>query len=158
MFERSCPREPDVRLMARDGGDRAALREHVAECAVCQETLAVSAYMVEVSALPLSKPSTLEPRDLWWKAQLLSRWDAQRQAAAPIEVGEQVQIGIGVVGIVALLVYLWRGLATWTTASPGAAPWVLTQLPQTLTAVVIVSILLLVVTAAVAIRGFVAEE
>lgn len=158
MWERSCPREAEVRRMARNDADSAALREHLVRCPVCRDTLAVWECMQDVAALPLPRPSAIEPKDLWWKAQLLSRWDAQRQAAAPIEVGEQVQIGIGVVGIVALFVYLWRVLTTWATASQGAAPWALPQLPQTLTAVVIVGVLMLVVTAAVAIREFVAED
>ena len=58
--------------------------------------------------MPLDAGPLPDPRQLWWKAELLKRWDAQRHAAAPIERAEPAQVGIGLAGSLVLLGYLWR--------------------------------------------------
>lgn len=68
----------------------------------------VSAFMRELAALPLDAPPPPDPALLWWKAQMIRRWDAEQQAGAPIDVGERVQVGIGFAGVAALLGWLWR--------------------------------------------------
>lgn len=70
----------------------------------------VSGWMKQMGAATLDGPPAVDPSILWWKAQLLRRWDAERRAAKPIEVGERVQVGIGVVGGIAALVWLWPAL------------------------------------------------
>ena len=86
-----------------------------------QETLAVTAWMKELAALPVSEAPLPDPTYLWWKAELLRRWDAQQKATEPIEVGEQVQMGVGLVAAAGLLVWVWRmllpGLATATSTA-----------------------------------------
>ncbi|MGB7219814.1 MAG: hypothetical protein WBD07_13530 [Vicinamibacterales bacterium] len=85
-----------------------------------QETAAVTAWMKELAALPVSEAPLPDPTYLWWKAELLRRWDAQQKATEPIEVGEQVQMGVGLVAAAGLLVWLWRtlpGIATTTGAA-----------------------------------------
>lgn len=67
-----------------------------------------STFMRELASLPLDAPPGPDPSFLWWKAQMLRRWDAERQAAAPIDIGERVQVGIGFAGVVALVAWLWR--------------------------------------------------
>jgi hypothetical protein len=51
-----------------------------------------------------------DPQQLFWKAELLRRWDAERQAVAPIERAEPVQLSIGLVGALVLLVLLWQAV------------------------------------------------
>ena len=76
-----------------------------------QDDLAtISAWMQQLGTATLDGPPAVDPSILWWKAQLLRRWDAERRAAKPIEVGERVQVGIGVVGGIAALVWLWPAL------------------------------------------------
>jgi len=85
-----------------------------------RETLAVRAWMKELASLPVSDGPLPDPTYLWLKAELLRRWDAQQKATAPIEVGEQVQAGIGLVAATGLLVWLWRtvpGITMTSTAS-----------------------------------------
>ncbi|OFV91818.1 MAG: hypothetical protein A3G76_15015 [Acidobacteria bacterium RIFCSPLOWO2_12_FULL_65_11] len=85
-----------------------------------RETLAVTAWMKELASLSVDEGPLPDPTYLWWKAELLRRWDAQQKATVPIEVGEQVQVGVGLVAAAALLVWLWRtlpGLTTPSTAS-----------------------------------------
>ena len=92
-----------------------------------RETLAVTAWMKELASLSVDEGPLPDPTYLWWKAELLRRWDAQQKATVPIEVGEQVQVGVGLVAAAALLVWLWRtlpGLTTPSTASmTGGSLW-----------------------------------
>jgi hypothetical protein len=68
----------------------------------------VRAWMRELAAVSIDGRPLPDPRQLWWKAELLRRWDAQRQAGAPIERAEPVQVSIGLAGVVVLLAWLWR--------------------------------------------------
>ncbi len=72
----------------------------------------VAAWMEQFAHTPLDVPPLADPSLLWWKAQLLRRWDAERRATQPIEVGEQVQVGIGAGGALLILGWLWRILPT----------------------------------------------
>lgn len=124
-WERTCDREPEVRDMARrtaQGGlADAALNDHLASCASCQETIAVATWMQQLATVPAVNRPLPDPTYLWWKAELLRRWDAEQRASAPVEVGEQVQVGVGLAAATALLVWLWRNLLPDLSASPISA-------------------------------------
>ena len=66
----------------------------------------VSAFMARVAALPVTA-ALRDPAPLWWKAQLLQRWDAQRRAAAPLDVAERIEIVAGLAA--AALLVVWAG-------------------------------------------------
>ena len=68
----------------------------------------VRAWMRELAAVPFDGKPLPDARQLWWKAELLKRWDEQRQAVAPIERAEPVQVSIGLAGAIVLLASLWR--------------------------------------------------
>jgi hypothetical protein len=70
----------------------------------------VRVWMREFAALPINGNPLPDARQLWWKAELLKRWDAQRQAVAPIEQAEPLHITIGVTGAIVLLAWLWRSV------------------------------------------------
>jgi hypothetical protein len=70
----------------------------------------VSGFMQRVAALPSLAPMR-DPMQLWWKAQLLQRWDASRRVQAPLDVAERVEI---VAGLVAAGV-----LVTWAAPTVG---------------------------------------
>jgi hypothetical protein len=53
-----------------------------------------TAFMAHVAALPVAAPA-IDPMQLWWKAQLLRRWDAQRRAQAPLDVMQPIEIAAG---------------------------------------------------------------
>lgn len=155
-WERVCDRECEVRDMARrlaQGGlADASLAEHVAGCESCQETMTVAQWMQQLSSMPVASKPLPDPTYLWWKAELLRRWDAEHRAAAPVEVGEQVQVGVGLVSALGLLVWLWRNLfpvslspASESTATP-------------LAIVMLLSAGLLAATAAVMIRNLIRRE
>jgi hypothetical protein len=63
----------------------------------------VGGFMSKVAGLP--GPAALpDPMQLWWKAQLLRRWDAERRVQQPLEVMERVEIAAGLVAAGLLLV------------------------------------------------------
>jgi len=67
----------------------------------------VSAAMRELADTPIDGAPRLDPSFIWWKAQLLRRHEAEREAVAPIEVGDRVHLGGAILGAVALAVGAW---------------------------------------------------
>jgi hypothetical protein len=65
---------------------------------------ALSEFMAQVASLPVNTPLR-DPMPLWWKAQLVRRWDAERHAQAPLEIMERVEIVAGLAAAVVLLVW-----------------------------------------------------
>jgi hypothetical protein len=111
-----------------------------------RETLAAATWMKELALLPVSEEPLPDPTYLWWKGELLRRWDAQQKATELIEVGEQVQVGLSLLAAAGLLVWLWRtlpGIATSSTAG------------TSLTLGLILSAVLLAATAAVTVRDWI---
>jgi hypothetical protein len=111
-----------------------------------RETPAVTAWMKELASLPVSEEPLPDPTYLWWKGELLRRWDAQQKATALIEVGEQVQVGVSLVAATGLLVWLWRTLPGIATTSAAGT---------SLTLGLIFSAALLAATAAVTVRDWI---
>lgn len=152
-WERPCDRESEVRDMARRmaRGELAdaSLNDHVSGCASCQETIAVAKWMQQLASVPVVNRPLPDPAYLWWKAELLRRWDAEQRAAAPVEVGEQVQVGVGLVASAVLLVWLWRTLPEFSAASPATIP---------LQVVIILSGALLAAMAALMVRNLIRRE
>src|SRR5215471_5480524 len=73
-------------------------------------------WMRKLASIPLEMGPLPSAHQIWWKAELLKRWDARRQAIAPIERAEPVQVWIGLAGAAVLLVPVVRSL----TGSPAA--------------------------------------
>lgn len=65
---------------------------------------AVAGFMAQVSALP-AEWRAADPMQLWWKAQLLRRWDAERRAELPLDVMDVVQVAGAAVAAGLLLVW-----------------------------------------------------
>ena len=76
---------------------------------------AVTAFMARVAALPA--PAALrEPSHLWWKGQLVRRWDAERKAQQPLEVMERVEIVAGLAAAAGLLLWIVPTISRIITA------------------------------------------
>jgi hypothetical protein len=102
-------------------------------------------WMEALAADPVPQPPAATAADIWQKAELLRRWDAQRKAAAPIEVGERAQVGVGLVGALVLLVWASRQLPA-NSISPALA------------AALVATVLLLVSAAAFSIWALLSRE
>jgi hypothetical protein len=133
---RTCSREAEARKLARSGAGDPGLRAHVAECDACRETIAVAGWMQAFAASRLEAAALPNPDYLWWKAQILRRWEDERAVVKPLEVGERVQIGIGLVGALLLLVWLWRQIQPQALGSSVAVVLVLSGLVLAAAAVV----------------------
>jgi hypothetical protein len=72
------------------------------------EDALVRRWMQEFAALPLPESRLPEAQLLWWKAELLRRWDDERRALAPIERAEPITVSIGVIGALVLMLTLWQ--------------------------------------------------
>ena len=68
------------------------------------EDRALAAFMARVASLPAA-PAMTDPMPLWWKAQLVRRWDAERRAQAPLDVMERIEIVAGLAAAGVLLVW-----------------------------------------------------
>jgi len=71
-----------------------------------QEEQAVAQFMARIASTPLGDTPSLAGADvLWWKAQLLRRWDAERKVTAPLDVMEPVEIVTAMA--TAAILFLW---------------------------------------------------
>jgi hypothetical protein len=59
-----------------------------------QDERRLASFMTEVSRLPIRQPLP-EAAHIWWKAQLLRRWDAERKVVAPLEFMQPVELLAG---------------------------------------------------------------
>ena len=62
----------------------------------------LSDFMQRVAALP-SRQVLVDPMQIWWKAQLLRQWDAERRVTAPLDLMQPIEVAAGVACVVFLL-------------------------------------------------------
>ncbi len=72
----------------------------------------VAAAMRELADTPVDGAPLPDPSFIWWKAQLLRRHEAERDAIAPIAVGDRMHIGGAILGAVALALGAWNYVPT----------------------------------------------
>jgi len=70
----------------------------------------VTAAMRELEQTAPSRTPLPDPSFIWWKAQLLRRLEAEREAIAPLEIGDRVHVGAAVLGALALAAGAWDQL------------------------------------------------
>jgi predicted anti-sigma-YlaC factor YlaD len=162
MFSRTCERESEAVLLGQEAGrvgpqagpqvgaqvgllpgkPDAALAAHLSTCAACREAFDVARYMTrlatETDAIAATRPLP-EPAQLWWKARLLQRWNAETRATAPLDWMQRVEVVGGLVAVAILLVIFWSdvrgGQAStsiaanfWPTVASLLAPGALSSL------------------------------
>ena len=66
----------------------------------------VKAFMVKVASLPARRPAA-DAMQIWWKAQLLRRWDAERKVVAPLDFIQPVEL---LAGAACVVFFLYRAL------------------------------------------------
>jgi len=111
MTLRSCSEEPDVLIAAASGRAlSASLAAHLASCPSCREQAEAVAFVRGLAETPDAAHPLPDPAVLWWKAQLLRRWQAERAASEPIERMRWIELAAGVASLVAFLVWQWEGL------------------------------------------------
>lgn len=76
----------------------------------------ISEYLTDLSRDVPASGTVPSPSFIWWKAQLLRRLDAEREATAPIDVGDKVHVLLAILGAVAL------GIGGWSQLPFAASP------------------------------------
>jgi predicted anti-sigma-YlaC factor YlaD len=151
MRAQSCDQES--RILRAVGSRRAPdpqVQAHLASCEACREAATVSQWMQTLADTTGEMPPLPDPALLWWKAQLLRRWEAERQVVKPIERMQRWEIIAGIIGVVAVVVWQWAdisrafsalnpgNLTTWT-ATANASPY----LPVALAGTVLLGVMVL---------------
>jgi hypothetical protein len=111
MTQHACTHEPDILSAAADGRQVSAeLEAHLQSCPSCREQVEAIAFvrgLADTSDAPHPLPDAAV---IWWKAQLLRRWQAERVASAPIERMRWVELAAGLSSLTVFLVWQWQGL------------------------------------------------
>jgi hypothetical protein len=98
----------------------------------------VAAWMERLAAEPLQLPPAPDPAFIWMKAQMLKHWEAQRQAIAPIDLGESLQVAFGAAGsFVVLVLFSWRGGVLLISSGPSLAIGIVISLVLLVSAVIV---------------------
>lgn len=112
MLGRICEHEPDMVDAAARGDERTgAVQAHLASCASCREAVAAMGWMRRMADASGDSHPLPDPGVIWWKAQLLRRWESERRAVAPIERMHWVELVSGLACFGIFLVWQWSGLA-----------------------------------------------
>jgi predicted anti-sigma-YlaC factor YlaD len=138
MLHRTCAQQPDILSAVAAGRKRETLvAAHLAGCPSCREQADAISWMRQLADAPEPSHPLPDPGVIWWKAQLLRRWQAERVASAPIERMHWVELVAGFASLVVFLAWQWRGLSTlvsraiplgvsaMSTAAPPGNPLVL---------------------------------
>jgi predicted anti-sigma-YlaC factor YlaD len=141
MLHRTCAQQPDILSVVAAGRERETLvAAHLAACPSCREQADAICWMRKLAAAPEPSHPLPDPGVIWWKAQLLRRWQAERVASAPIDRMHLVELAAGFASLVVFLVWQWKGLTTlvaraipaglsaMSTAAPPGNPVVLALL------------------------------
>jgi hypothetical protein len=70
-----------------------------------EDERAIAAFMSRVANIRIPDPESRIPDggQLWWKAQLLKKWEAERRAQWPLDVMQPIEIAGGLVAAGLLL-------------------------------------------------------
>ena len=76
-----------------------------------EDEQAVAAFMRRLAINPPhQRPTVGDSNLLWWKGQLLRRWDAERKVTVPLDVAEPIEIGVGLATAALVLAWLLPSL------------------------------------------------
>jgi predicted anti-sigma-YlaC factor YlaD len=130
MLDRICDKQPALLEAAAAGHETdSAVADHLAACPTCREAVEAVCWMRRMSET-IAEPHALPNPDLiWWKAQLLRRWEADRRASAPIERMHKAELFAGLASLVGFVVWQWSGLTR--TLSSLSLAGLATSSPQT---------------------------
>ena len=93
-----------------------------------------------LAATPDAPHQLPDPAVIWWKAQLLRRWQAERAASAPIERMRWVELAAGFASLAVFLVWQWEGLVNLVARAIPAGVAAASAAPQTVSPMALVLI------------------
>ena len=141
MLRHDCTQLPDILGAAADGRDlSSSLAAHLASCPSCREQVEAIAFVRALADTPDAPHALPDPAVIWWKAQLLRRWQAERAASAPIERMHWVELAAGVASLAVFLVWQWSGLTAFVARAMSAGVSAASASPQPVSPLVFVLI------------------
>ncbi len=131
MQPHGCEREREVVRAAKQlgsgpGQPDAAIQAHLQTCAVCREVFEVARAMTRLAADTHASAAARvlpQPAQLWWKARLLQRWDAETHATAPLDWMQRVEVVGGFIAVVVLLLMFWLDLRGMESTAVAGHLW-----------------------------------
>ena len=105
--------DQESRILKALASGRAAdseVQAHLASCEGCREAASVARFMGTMAETSGETRPLPDPALLWWKAQMLRRWEAERHVAAPIERMRLLEIVVGIAGVIVMIVWQWADL------------------------------------------------
>ncbi len=120
----TCVREPEVTAALRSGAWPAAcepaLRQHVAECSQCGETVLLTQAFLGARAQAVAETPAVSAGALWWRAQLRRRREAVERVTRPIVLVEIVAV-LATLAALGVSAWLWVGTMGMPSWLPGLA-------------------------------------
>ena len=114
----ACARESDVRLAARVGRFD-DVKEHLRECALCQDTLVVALALQADEEVARTESPVPTADVVWIRAQLRARREAAKVAVRPLFVMQALGLAClvgAVVGVFGTGAWWLRSWATWLSS------------------------------------------
>lgn len=107
---KTCAQTAEVQQMVRSGhwpqACPAELREHIAGCAVCAQSVALGQVFSQARTTAMARAPLASPGVLWWRAQLRRRNEALQRVEAPAVAAKVLGAAL-CVAVVALLA-IWK--------------------------------------------------
>ena len=141
MTHRACSEQPDILTAAAEGREiPAAFAAHLVACPSCREQVDAVTFLRGLAAMPVASHPLPDPAVIWWKAQLLRRWQAERVASAPIERMRWIELAAGFASLAVFLAWQWRGLVNLVSRAIPAGLAAAAEAPQAVSPMALVLI------------------
>jgi hypothetical protein len=155
-----CPYEQRTLANRRGMARQDWEREHAAACASCRELLEVADLLDSLAASPADAAHRLpEPGRVWWRAQLVRRWQEERRASKQLERMYPLEAGVLAASVVVFALLSWPVAQRWVSSTEvGQATRVAASLlPAGLIASFVGGVVLLAVVSLLMMRDVLAE-
>jgi predicted anti-sigma-YlaC factor YlaD len=141
MTHRACSEQPDILTAAAEASEiPAAFAAHLASCPSCREQVDAVTFLRGLAAAPVASHPLPDPAVIWWKAQLLRRWQAERAASAPIERMRWIELAAGFASLAVFLAWQWQGLVNLVSRAIPAGLAAASSAPQAVSPMALVLI------------------
>src|SRR6476659_3525694 len=117
MNDRKCPHESAVRRAIDSDGWTDTLRQHVSQCASCQEVAQVTLFM-KGAARAMARKAVPDARAAWTRIQLAERQRRAQRARRPVQLAWMFA-ECWFAGIAGLIVYRdWPAIGSFLLSVP----------------------------------------
>jgi predicted anti-sigma-YlaC factor YlaD len=156
-----CPLEARVVEARRGHRDEELVAAHLASCSACRDLLDVLDVMETLSTDPEDAAHRLpDAAQLWFRAQLVRRWAAERKSAEQLDRLYPLQAGVMAASVVVGVLVSWPVVERWVSATElgGATLLAASLLPAGMVTALVGGAVLLAILSLLLMRDLVAER